>query len=109
MRDGDAVGLTKRKAELEEELKSSGLEPRGVDERISTPVPTWSIETWLLSLLGETSLTESQSFKTRFSQVHRSEREALREAVKSWARPAPPAFLPSLTDGWDEIEKLSNR
>lgn len=58
IRDGDGDGVRARKAQLDEVLKESGLAARGEKERIGTPVPTWSIETWLLDLLGEVGLNE---------------------------------------------------
>src|SRR5436190_2155568 len=51
--DGDNADPHQRKTELDDCLRSERLEVRQAAERIAAPVPTWSIETWILALLGE--------------------------------------------------------
>jgi len=108
MRDGDAKGVSARKGELDDELAANGHAKRGASERISTPVPTWSIETWLLQLLGEDALSEDKSYKTRFPPVRRKEAEAIRAAVGAWpGSGAGTGLPPSLADGCVEIARLA--
>jgi hypothetical protein len=84
IRDGDAVGLAGRKVELEEELDSHGLERRSPSERIATPVPTWSIETWLLFLNGH-NVVETESLVKEYESHYRDEEElAIRNAADAW-------------------------
>lgn len=101
VRDGDAVGVAARKREMDRELQAAGLDPRGPDERIALPVPTWSIESWLLSILGK-SVAEDQRVKHEFSPP--DETEALREAARAWAGFATP--LPSLVDSRAEMQRV---
>ncbi|MEW6212761.1 MAG: hypothetical protein AB1631_30830 [Acidobacteriota bacterium] len=109
VRDGDNDGVTERKADLDDALRESGLNPRQKDERIATPVPTWSIETWMLALLGDHTVDESVSRKQDFEHRYpgREERQALRDAAQAWRDEAdriPP--LPSLADGKSEMNRI---
>lgn len=108
VRDGDEVGLVRRKHQLDKTLRNSGLDERQDDEGIATPVPTRNIETWLLALNGVDSLDETEDYKHRFEEQHRhgnAERDALRAAAAAWQEIRPPA-LPSLLDGKTEMERL---
>ena len=105
MRDGDAAGLDDRKRDLDEALRDAGLAVRGQDP-IATPVPTWSVETWLLHLLG-TAVNEVESKKAAFEQAYRTsdkEEQALRGAAQAWpgAEPRPG----SLDDGRAEFQRI---
>jgi hypothetical protein len=98
-----------RKRELDEQLLTKELSPRQARERIATPVPTWSIETWLLALLGETGLHEGEPVKAELARRHgeRSE-EAIGAAVRAWNQGAAAASeLPSLRDALIELARLS--
>jgi len=109
VRDGDRLGVEERKEELDAELSDAGLEHREPGERIATPVPTWSIETWLLALLGETDVSEGISLKEAFEHRYPQEREALREAAQTWRDgPMVGATLASLTDGRRELARLDS-
>lgn len=83
--DGDNADPVRRKAELDVCLQDQGMGPRQADERIAIPVPTWSIETWLLALLGE-SVDEATSQKREFERRYpgKEERSALRDAAIAW-------------------------
>jgi len=106
VRDGDRVGPDARKQELEEQLPADGQAQRQPDERIATPVPTWSIETWLLSLLGAKGLDEGTSRKNDFkAKFGRREKQAIRDAVAAWSTTMG-AELPSLRDGRRELSRL---
>lgn len=67
MRDGDRPGFAARQAEMDARLQQSGLTPRAAVERIALPFPQWSIESWLLLLLGEPA-AEVQEDKRAFEQ-----------------------------------------
>jgi hypothetical protein len=107
VRDGDQAGVEERKAKLDQELADNGQDRRKPDERIATPVPTWSIETWLLRLLGAADLDEETPYKDRFTMEYGdAEREAIRNAVKGWDA-ADKTSLPSLLDGRKELERIN--
>jgi hypothetical protein len=65
--DGDNVGVARRLASLDDELRSDGKSrrprPREPAEKIAVFVPTWSVETWLLWLAGHEEVVESRSFR----------------------------------------------
>jgi hypothetical protein len=105
VRDGDRYGVASRKADFDAALGMS----READETIATPVPTWSIETWLFALLGDDTIKEDSSQKYRFEQQYRgrAERQALREAAKAWPIRANKAeSVPSLADGKAELRRI---
>jgi len=108
MVDGDNVGVNGRKAEFDTALREAGFEARQSGEKIATPIPTWSIETWLLALLGDDETDESKSGKLAFeNEYRRNEREALRSSVTGWhGRCAVAVRVPSLMDGKAEIERV---
>ena len=119
VRDGDREGVTARKAQLEVALREAGLTPRSNSERISTPVPTWSIENWLLALLEHADIDEGrgpnqregQTWKQIFDHTHGGarERNALKRAAKAWRDgQADTEGLPSRADGRVEISRLDN-
>ncbi len=106
VRDDDGVGLTQRKQQLDNALKSAGLLPRAVGERIATPVPARNIETWLLTLLGYLNLDEARDYKATFERTHAArESDALRSAANAWGQigDASPA---SLKDGRCELDRI---
>jgi hypothetical protein len=110
IRDGDRFGTDARKRELDEQLVSTELAPRQDRERIATPVPTWSIETWLLALLGADGLHEGEPVKAELVRRH-GERlgEAIAAAVRAWTEGlAAASALPSLRDGVTELARLSD-
>ena len=59
---------------------------RKAAEMIATPVPTWSIETWLLALLGDDAVDETVSLKRHFEERYsgKAERQALLDAAQAW-------------------------
>lgn len=107
VRDGDNVGVERGKSDLDDALREAAIEKRGADQRISTPVPTWSIETWLLVLLGEEDVDESSSFKEQFEKRYggKDEGRAIRSAAKEWRTASAPS-APSLEDGREELQRL---
>ena len=55
MLDGDAGGVDARLTALDEACRQASVAPRGkADHVVAVFVPTWSIETWLAYLNGET-------------------------------------------------------
>jgi len=85
-RDGDNIGFLSRKGDLDRALGEAGLDRRDRDELIVTLVPTWSIETWLLALLGVGSVDETSSHKVAFERQYGGNKEgqALRDAAIAW-------------------------
>jgi hypothetical protein len=108
IRDGDRFGTEARKRELDEQLVSTELEPRRTTERIATPVPTWSIESWILALLGDRELHEGEPAKAELVRRHGARiGEAIAAAARAWCEgAASAAVLPSLRDGADELARL---
>lgn len=104
IRDGDSVGVIARKRELDDALRKADLDARTDDERIAVPVPTWSIETWLLALLGGDDIDERQSLKAIFERKYDS--SAIREAIRAWPQ-VDSLGLPSLVDGQDEMSRIA--
>lgn len=104
--DGDRHGVKARKESLDAALIASGQAARTQEEHIATPVPTWSIETWLLHLLG-IAVDEDAPFKPQFDQAYNTsqrETEAIQRAAAAWpgSDPAPP----SLADGRVEFARI---
>lgn len=107
MRDGDRVGLVARKLELDERLQQSGYQKRQTDECIVNLVPSWSIETWLLFLSGQRSLTEDEPLKARCDALELNARELGRRAVDDWLKSAPShSEIVSLRDARLEFDRL---
>jgi hypothetical protein len=109
VRDGDNDGLDRRKADLDSALVTQGLNPRQVEEHIATPVPTWSIETWLLALLGNNAIDESESVKRVYERSYPEgqQRQSIRDAARAWrTRIGSVPTLPSLADGDAELSRL---
>jgi len=109
VRDGDNVGVTVRKTEMDDALVEVGLAPRGKEELIVLPVPTWSIETWLLGLLAREPNDETISRKREFEALYSesSERDALRNASRDWSTRADQVLtIPSLADGKQEMKRI---
>lgn len=109
VRDGDNDGLAKRKIDLDSALRDAGLDPRQEAERIATPVPTWSIETWLLALLGDDTIEETASRKQDFEHRYpgKAERAALHDAAEAWrSRVDQVPSVPSLADSKTEMSRI---
>jgi hypothetical protein len=109
MCDGDKVGVEARKAEFDAALREHGMSTRDPTERIATPVPTWSIETWLLWLCGVENVGENRSRKFDFPKLTgRLEHAAIAAAVEAWNKPGDAGDeLPSIADGRLELARVS--
>lgn len=116
IRDGDAVGVARRKQQLDHALAEAGLAARAAGEHIATPVPAWAIENWLFDLLDRKGVNEDRrpsgnegpTWKELFDREFAgAERSALRRAAEAWAN-GPPARpeLPSLADGRAELTRI---
>lgn len=82
--DGDNVGLDGRLRSLANELTLKSLPPRDDDEAIVHLIPTWSIETWLLWLIG-VDVDESTRFKN--NTLYRQHDPTPRECAKRFLEP----------------------
>jgi len=103
--DGDNKGVSVRKLELDQELVKAGVEARKPGEPIAVFVPTWSIETWLASLVDGSAYDESRPLKEDNAVRHLwedDERKAqtISLAANNW-RAGPPLLL-SLADAYTE-------
>ncbi|MGH9752571.1 MAG: hypothetical protein ACREA2_07290 [Blastocatellia bacterium] len=108
-RDGDNEGLAKRKADLDRALDEQALDARQDSERIVTPVPTWSIETWLLALLGDATVDEDESRKRDFERRYpgKQEGQTLQDAAQAWRSKADQIpSVPSLADSKTEMNRM---
>ena len=94
--DGDNKGVSGRLA---------GIPARTGTDRISIMVPTWSIETWTLWLLGE-DVDETASLKHRLPEQDFGER--IGTAVANWHATATRDLskVPSLERGREELKRL---
>lgn len=111
VRDGDNTSVALRKADLDSALRDAGLEPRQKGERLATPVPTWSIETWLLALLGDDTVGETEKQKQNFENHYpgKKDRQALRAAAQAWSSKADKVpSVPSLADGKAEMKRIES-
>jgi len=104
-RDGDNLGTARRKQQLDSSLVTLKLQQRGADEPIALLVPTWSIETWLLALLGQDGVDESRSLKAEFERRASPEAADLRLAARAFSGEVG-ADLPSLVDGRAGMRRL---
>ena len=103
--DGDNKGVSVRKLELDQALVDAGLQARKPDDLISVFVPTWSIETWLASLVGGKAYDEDRPLKEdpvvrQLWQDDERKAEAISVAASRWRAGSPP--LPSLDDAYAE-------
>lgn len=114
VRDGDNLGPLARKRQVDEALAAADLSPRQPSERIVLPVPTWSVESWLLHLLGEADVDENvrpvqggPSWKEQYERRYGDdERAAALKAAAAWSRADP--TLPSVIDGRAEMARLDS-
>ena len=96
MVDGDARGVARRIRELDDACQQSGVPPRSGEDRVAVFVPTWSVETWLAYLDGET-VTQDRKDYPRLRRERECGRHVDRLAAMcradSLRRPAPPSLL----------------
>lgn len=112
VRDGDNVGVAVRMEEVDQALVAAGQAKRSIHERIALPVPTWSVETWLLHLLGEQQVDQNQRppaggamWKQHYEhQFGAFEGQAAKQAAAKW--PKSPTGLPSLDQAVIELGRL---
>lgn len=107
--DGNSKGLTYRKKQLEEALTAAELELRGAQERVAVVVPTWSIETWLAWLCGFRDIDEKQPYKeaTWFRKAVADRSITPKKAAERWISARSESPLPSLADGYIEMDRFS--
>jgi hypothetical protein len=103
--DGDNKGVTVRKLELDQALIDAKVEARRDDEPVAVFVPTWSIETWLASLVGASPHDERLPLKDDSTVRHlwqddQGETQTITKAASQW-RVGPP-LLSSLADAYTE-------
>lgn len=113
--DGDRIGLAKRLALLDEQLRRAGCEPRGPDERIAVLVPTRHVETWIHWLCGDTGVDETIDCKGDPQRSRRRETGQVdaRRAAHEWfvtsdeGKAEEQRRLPALAAARDELSRLA--
>lgn len=93
--DGDDIGFQGR-------LSALKADERAPSDRIAILAPTWSVETWVLWLSGE-SVTESEKTKLRLSHSEFGER--LKAGIAGWDHSRDDE-LPAITNARTELAKL---
>lgn len=80
-------------------LDEAGLSRRESDERVALPFPQWSIESWLLVLLGDEA-AESKDDKARYETRYGRPVDAstIKAAVGAWCGEICSASMSSATD-----------
>jgi hypothetical protein len=115
--DGDEVGFEGRRRAMESSLEHAGMEPRSREDRVALEIPTWSIETWLGGLNGETDLDETTRYKHAAWLPDRSQSRVRTESIRSAAdrfvellasRGEIPE-LPALAAGLEEFRRFQDR
>ncbi|MDP2276331.1 MAG: hypothetical protein Q8K32_36665 [Archangium sp.] len=101
MIDGDNLGLSRRKQQLDEALREAGEPTRAADEPVVILVPTWSIETWLLPQSAE--VTEAVDLKP---QMRDPQTKHFEEAARRIVRPDDDEPLASVRDATREVARL---
>ncbi|TMQ10285.1 MAG: hypothetical protein E6J90_30075 [Deltaproteobacteria bacterium] len=107
--DGDNQGVSARTLELATELTGAGIEARGSGESIAVFVPTWSIETWLASLVDGRAHDEDRPLKEdsavrHFWQNDESKTQTINAASDNWR--ARTRLLPSLAAAYAEGKRI---
>lgn len=112
--DGDKVGVSRRREELDTELRDRGLAPISSGEAIAVLVPTWSIETWILFLHHGQVVPETEESKDLVPARLLADKDrgtlttpAMRQVRLAWARGDLHPELPSLTEGRAECAQLT--
>lgn len=111
VRDGDNVGVERRRQQLDAELAAQGMMIRQPLERIAAPVPTWAIENWLLCLLDEPvdeaqCDAEGRPWKVVYERKYDNESEPLERAARRFVARDHANDLPALADGRTEFGRI---
>lgn len=104
--DGDEEG---HRGRLEALREKGGIRPGEYTSQLATCIPCRNIETWILWLNGDHTVTEDEDHETRLRKDPNLHRLA-RSAGKVWFA-APPATteatsLPALAKGREEVDRL---
>jgi hypothetical protein len=111
VRDGDNVGVERRRQQLDAELAAQGMMIRQPLERIAAPVPTWAIENWLLCLLDDAvdeaqCDAEGRMWKAIYERQHGNDAKPLDRAASRFVDRSHANDLPSLADGRTEFDRI---
>ncbi len=82
------------------------MDDRRTSERIAICVPTWSIETWALHLLGTITVVETESYKGVYEGDETRGSVSIKSAVKNWLAREDACNLPSCADARAELRRL---
>jgi hypothetical protein len=104
--DADTGAVAERQRQLEAQLKSADLEPRGPDEPIVNLIPRRNIMTWIKYLLGSPVNEEDKypEMKGRESDCQ----PAVDRLVELYPsnKPPPASCPPSLVEALAELRRL---
>lgn len=107
--DADTLSVADRQKQLQQELLERALPSRGASEAVTHLIPKRSIETWILCLGGQQSISENQAYKFSVQDGDvKAAAQAFRAAVRSVGGP-PTHFVPSLCDGLIEARRIPSR
>jgi hypothetical protein len=104
--DADNLSVDARARQLADALKTANEPAREAHERIIHWIPKWSIETWLLHLLGNLPVDETKSLKKRFTAATRVEWNTIATKFVDEYHNRPSDTLPSLSSTYSETDRL---
>lgn len=103
--DADVLPARKRFEQLDQSLLDAGLEKRSSGERICILVPKRNIETWIHFLVTSESVDEETDYKRPAKSSEECKEAGRRLADIDPLRAALDERLPSLQQGWDELNQ----
>lgn len=104
--DADNLPVGARAGQLADALHTAQIPARDAHERIVHWIPKWSIETWLLYLRGDPSITEDESFKDRMKVNTPAEWNAIANRFATEYRSRSQDTLPSLSMAYTETQRI---
>jgi hypothetical protein len=99
--DGDTVGVSERKKQLDEAAKNGGVKTRTRSDRVAICVPTRNIETWVYALCRDGDVTETADYKKEVTS------EEIHEAASLWVSIDDARGLLSYRDTREELKRIS--
>jgi len=106
--DGDRDGWKGRVASASAALSEAEERERQASEPICICVPTWHIETWLLWLLGEGTIDETEPLKERYERYLRTHRVDVSDLARKFSSGGDDE-LPSMSHARAELARLGRQ
>lgn len=104
--DADNLSVNVRACQLADALRTANEPAREAHERIVHWIPKWSVETWILYLLGEVKISEGKSYKGGLGGKTPSEWTAIARRFATDYRNQPPDTPPSLAVAYTETRRI---